>query len=81
MDLIADGNYNNKPQEILVGTWEKEGNQLKLITKDNKIIYEQIFEDLTIAGISFTLDPYVFKTSEKDFFASSFNFTKDKNAK
>jgi hypothetical protein len=34
MDLVADGNYKNKPQKILVGTWKKKRNQLNLITKD-----------------------------------------------
>ena len=81
MNLITDGNYKNKPQEILVGVWEKEGNQLKLITKDNKIIYEQIVENMTIAGIYVKLETYTFKISEKDFFASDYNFTKDLNFK
>ena len=79
MELIADGNFKNEPQETLVGIWKKEGNHLKLITKDNKIIYEQVFEDMTIAGKSFKLEAYVFKICEKDFFASNFDFTKDRN--
>jgi hypothetical protein len=79
MDLIEDGNFKNEPQETLVGVWEKDGNQLKLITKDNKIIYEQVFEEMTIAGKSIKLETYVFKICEKDFFASNFNFFKDRN--
>ena len=79
MDLIANGNFKNEPQETLVGVWRKEGNQLKLITKDNKIIYEQILEEMTIAGKSFELETYIFKTCEKDFFASNFDFRKDRN--
>ena len=76
MEWIADGNYKNEPQKIFVGDWKKDKNYLILITKDNKIIYEEIVEDWTMAGNSFTMETYVFRNAEKDFFASDFNFTK-----
>ena len=77
MSLFLDGNFENTPQETLVGVWEKKENQLRLITKDNKIIYEQIFENLVIEKKSFTQETYIFKSCEKDCFASNFNFCKD----
>jgi acid phosphatase class B len=86
MSSFAEEHFRNKPQKVLTGTWKIDGNQLKLTTKNNKIIYGKETETITMAGKTFTLETFAFKTCEKDFFASNINFIKtsrkiDKTAK
>jgi hypothetical protein len=76
MGLFACGDVTREPQKTLVGDWNKDENQLKLITIDNEIIYRQIYEDKTIAGKSLKLETYVFETCKKDFFASNLDLVK-----
>ena len=81
MELYVNGNYESKPQKILTGIWEKKDNQLKLITQNNVITYEQIFESYSIAGKAFNVETYKFRSCKEDFFASNFNLMKNRNIK
>jgi hypothetical protein len=79
MELYVNGNYRSKPQKTIAGVWKKEGSQLKLITQNDVITYEQTFENYSIAGKSFNVETYKFKTCKEEFFASNFNLKKDRN--
>lgn len=79
MELYVNGNYKSKPQKTLTGVWKKDGSQLKLITQNNVITYEQTFESYSKAGKSFKVETYKFKTCKEEFFASNYNLIKDRN--
>lgn len=81
MELYANGDYTGAPQETLSGTWKRESDQLKLTSSDDNIItYELTLESYTVAGALFDEGTYRFKASEKKFFGSDFDLTKDYNA-